>query len=132
MAAPARAGVFIYAKDPDRLAAFYQAVLGMVAAHRTDEMIVLRSPDLQLLVHAMPPHVAAQVVITSPPRLRDSAAIKFFVTVASLAAAHDSAHALGGEVFTEQWRGAGFVVRNASDPEGNIFQLRETSTESGD
>lgn len=131
MPAPARAGIFIYAKDPDRLAAFYETVLGMTAAHRTDEMSVLRSPDLQLIVHAMPPHVAAQVVITTPPQLRDSAAIKFFATVESLAAAQDRAHALGGQVFTEQWRGPGFVVRNASDPEGNIFQLREASRESG-
>ncbi len=127
MAAPARAGVFIYAKHPDRLAAFYEAVLGMIATHRTDEMIVLRSPDLQLIVHAMPPHVAEQVAISSPPQLRDSAAIKFFVTVHSLAAAEDRAHALGGQLFAEQWRGPGFVVRNASDSEGNIFQLRETS-----
>lgn len=74
MSAPTRAGIFIYAKEPDRLSGFYQTVLGMTAAHRTDQMIVLRSPDLQLIVHAMPPQVASQVAITTPPQLRDSAA----------------------------------------------------------
>ena len=127
VSAPARAGVFIYAKDPDRLSSFYQSVLGMAAAHRTDQMVVLRSPDLQLIVHAMPPQVASQVAITSPPQLRDSAAIKFFHTVPSLSGAQESAHALGGQVLPEQWKGPGFVVRNACDPEGNIFQVRESA-----
>ncbi|MGD9583158.1 MAG: VOC family protein [Lysobacterales bacterium] len=127
MSAPARAGVFIYAKDPDRLSSFYQSVLGMAAAHRTDQMIILQSPDLQLIIHTMPPQVAANVSISTPPQLRDTAAIKFFSTIESFASAQDSAHDLGGQVFPQQWRGPGFVVRNASDPEGNIFQLRQSA-----
>lgn len=129
MSAPARAGVFIYAKDPDRLSAFYRAVLGLAVAHRTGEMAVLRSPDLELVVHAMPPQLAERISITSPPQLRDTAAIKFFATVESLAAAQASAGELGGRVFQEQWRGPGFVVCNASDPEGNIFQLRQSTAD---
>ena len=127
MSAPARAGIFIYAKDPDRLSAFYQSVLDMSPAHRTDQMVVLRSPDFGLIVQAMPPQVASQVVIASPPQLRDSAAIKFFCTVPSLSAAQASAQSLGGQILPEQWRGPGFVVRNACDPEGNIFQVREST-----
>ena len=127
MSAPARAGIFIYAKDPDRLSGFYQSVLGMTTAHRTDQMVVLRSPDLQLIVHAMPPQVASQVVITSPPQLRDSAAVKFFCTVPSLSTAQESAQSLGGQILPEQWQGPGFVVRNACDPEGNIFQVRQSA-----
>ena len=125
MTSPARAGIFIYAANHDRLSGFYQAVLGMTEAHRTDQMIVLRSPDMQLIVQAMPSQVASQLDITEPPQVRDSAAIKFFCTVPALATAQESAQALGGQVFPEQWRGPGFVVRNASDPEGNIFQVRE-------
>ena len=125
--APARAGIFIYAKDPDRLSGFYQSVLGMTAAHRTDQMVVLRSPDLQLIVHAMPSQVASQVVITSPPQLRDSAAIKFFCTVPCLSSARESAQSFGGQVLAEQWQGPGFVVRNACDPEGNIFHVRQSA-----
>jgi predicted enzyme related to lactoylglutathione lyase len=45
--------------------------------------------------------------------------------VPSISAAQEAAHALGGEVLPEQWQGPGFVVRNALDPEGNIFQVRE-------
>lgn len=127
MSAPARAGIFLYAKDMGRLAGFYQSVLGLAAAHRTEQMIVLRSPDLQLIVHAMPPQAAAQAVITDPPQLRDRAAIKFFCTVPSLAIAQASARAMGGDVLAEQWHGPGFVVRNAWDPEGNLFQIRQSA-----
>ena len=127
MSVPARAGIFIYAKDPDRLSGFYQSVLGMTIAHRTDQMVVLRSPDLQLIVQAMPAQVASQVTITSPPQLRDSAAIKFFCTLPSLSAAQESARSLGGQILPEQWKGPGFVVRNACDPEGHIFQVRQSA-----
>ena len=52
---------------------------------------------------------------------------RLFFTVPSIAAARSVAAALGGEVFTEQWKGPGFTVCNAMDPEGNIFQVREAA-----
>ncbi len=127
MSAPARAGIFIYAKDPDRVSSFYQGVLGLTPVHRTDQMAVLSSSDLQLIVHALPPAVASLVTISSPPQLRDTAAVKFFCTVKSIPAAEALAIQLEGKVFPEQWSGPGFVVRNASDPEGNIFQIRQST-----
>ena len=36
-----------------------------------------------------------------------------------------TARGLGGDVHARQWRGPGFLVCNANDPEGNIFQIRE-------
>ena len=127
MSGPARAGLFIYAKDLARLAQFYQSLLGMTRAHETPDLVVLRSPELQITVNAMPAHVAAQVDISSPPEKRDNVAYKFFFTVPSLAAASQAASSLGGEVLPEQWRGPGFIVSNAVDPEGNIFQVRESA-----
>jgi len=57
--------------------------------------------------------------------LRESSAIKFFFTVASIEAAQAAARQHGGDILSEQWVGPGFVVRNAHDPEGNIFQVRQ-------
>lgn len=125
MAGPARAGLFIYAVDAPRVAAFYAAVAGMQQLHARDELIVLESPDIQLLIHAIPPHIAAGIEISSPPRKREDTALKFFFTVPSLAEARAQAARLGGEVFDENWQGPGFVICNAMDPEGNVFQLRE-------
>ncbi len=127
MSGPARAGIFIYAKNVDRLAHFYQMLLGMSQAHAAPELVVLRSPDMQITVNAMPANIAAQVDISIPPAKRDNAAYKFFFTVPSIQQAMQAAPALGGEVLPEQWRGPGFVVCNAVDPEGNIFQVRESA-----
>ncbi len=127
MSGPARAGLFIYAKDLSRLAKFYESFLGMTRAHATPDLVVLRSPDIQLTLHAIPPTIAASVTISDPPAKRDNTALKFFFTVPSLAQAQDLAPSLGGEVLQEQWRGPGFTVCNAVDPEGNIFQVRESA-----
>ena len=128
MPAPARAGVFIYAKDLPRLTAFYVAVLGMRQVHADDDIAVLASPDLQLLAHRIPAHIAADIHIESPPVRREGCAIKFFATVQSLADAGTIAASHGGQVFDERWQGPGFVVCNAMDPEGNVFQMREPAT----
>ncbi len=125
MSGTAGAGLFIYAKELERLAHFYQSLLGMSRAHATHEIVVLRSEDLQIIVHAIPIHIAAQIEISSPPARREDAAYKFFFTVASLDDAATAATSLGGEVLAERWHGPGFIVGNAVDPEGNIFQVRE-------
>lgn len=127
MSGPARAGLFVYAKDLERLSKFYESLLGMQRRHSSEELVVLHSPDIQLTIHRIPDAIASSVVISNPPVKRDGAAYKFFFTVPSLEAAAGTAGALGGEVLPEEWMGPGFRVRNAVDPEGNIFQLRESS-----
>lgn len=125
MPGPARAGLFVHALDAERVAGFYAALGGMVRLHESPELIVLESPDIQLLVHRIPPAWAAGITITTPPRRREDAALKFFFTVPSLAAAGAQAEALGGRLFDARWPGPGFTACNAMDPEGNVFQLRE-------
>jgi predicted enzyme related to lactoylglutathione lyase len=125
MSGPARAGLFVYAKDLSRLAEFYESLLGMTRRHSSAEIVVLHSPDIQIVVHAIPGSIAESIVIGEPPARREGSAYKFFFTVPSLAAAAATAASLGGEVLPEEWQGPGFRVRNAVDPEGNVFQLRE-------
>lgn len=125
MSGPARAGLFVYAKDSEGIATFYESVAGMTRLHMSDELIVLQSPDIQLLVHKIPETMAKDIVISSPPEKREKTALKFFFTVPSLAKARTIASRLGGDVFNENWCGPGFVVCNAIDPEGNVFQVRE-------
>jgi predicted enzyme related to lactoylglutathione lyase len=125
MSGPARAGLFVYAKDLERLAKFYETIASMARLHSTADLIVLESPDFQLLVHRIPTHIAEGIVITSPPQRRENSALKFFFSVKSIAATSTAAAELGGVVFPEEWAGPGFLVRNACDPEGNVFQIRE-------
>lgn len=125
MPGPARAGLFVFAKDSERIAKFYESVAGMARLHQGDDMLVLASPDIQLLIHTIPDHIARDIAITSPPQKREDTALKFFFTVPSLDQARSTAQRLGGDVFHENWRGPGFIVCNAMDPEGNVFQVRE-------
>lgn len=126
MPAAANSGVFIYAKDRHRLARFYASVLGLAPIHESEDLTVLQAGSLQLIVHAIPQQIAATIDITSPPQPRDDAALKFFFTVPSIADCRSNAFALGGEVFAEEWKSSNFIVCNALDSEGNIFQLRQT------
>lgn len=125
MPGPAQAGLFIYAKDLDRLADFYCRVLSMHVIAKSSDLRVLDSPDMQLVLHEIPRFIANQIEITVPPLKREDTALKFFFTVPSLAAAQSAMRATGGDLFGETFDGPGFRARNAYDPEGNIFQLRE-------
>jgi predicted enzyme related to lactoylglutathione lyase len=125
MAGPAAAGLFIYAKDLERLSAFYQALLGLSEIHVRDDVAVLDVPGLQLVIHAIPKHIADTFEISTPPERREEAALKFFFTVSALDAAAVLAAAHGGAVLDDHWEGRGFRACNAVDPEGNVFQLRE-------
>lgn len=126
MSGPARAGLFLYAKDSERISKFYESIAGMSTIHKTEDLTVLESPDIQLLVHKIPSQISRDIDITSPPQKRENTALKFFFTVPSLDSARTNARDLGGDVFNENWSGPGFVVCNAMDPEGNVFQVRES------
>jgi predicted enzyme related to lactoylglutathione lyase len=127
MPGPAKAGVLVYAKNLGTLAQFYEELLGLRVLASDSEHVVAENNDIQLVLHAMPAHLAAEVTIASPPRPREEQAIKPFFTVASLAVAEQQARQLGGFVFGPAWAGPGFTVRNACDPEGNIIQLRQSA-----
>ncbi len=124
---PASAGLFLYAKDLEAVARFYETLLDMRRLHATSEIVVLHADGMQLVVHAIPAPIAATIHIQSPPEKRTETALKFFFTVPKLATASALATALGGEVMAERWVGPGFIAANANDPEGNIFQIREKS-----
>jgi predicted enzyme related to lactoylglutathione lyase len=127
MPGPARAGALIYAKDLAQMSSFYQQLMQMSQLYRDAEHHVLESPDIQLIIHAIPPQIAATFTITSPPELREATAIKLFFTVPSLTLAAATARDLGGQLFEQEWTGPGFRASNGFDPEGNIFQVREST-----
>ena len=125
MSGRAKSGAFIYAKNLQALADFYVQFLGLEIQHTHHELIILRADGLQLVIHQMPTEIAEETILTSPPEERDSAILLFF-TIDDLEQAPVRAQALGGVVFPEIWQGPGFQVCNACDPEGNVFQIRQS------
>ena len=125
MSGSARTGVLIYALQLDIVSSFYELVLGANVLQADCEHRVLQSPDVQLIIHAIPPQFAEQITIAVPPVPREEQAIKPFFTVESLATAERIAEECGGKVWGPLWPGPGLRVRNVCDPEGNIVHLRE-------
>lgn len=125
MTGPARAGLFIYAKELERVAGFYESLLGMSRLHSSADLVVLQSQDVQLVIHQAPAPIAAAIRIESPPLQRGDCALKFFFSVPSIGAARQAAADLGGQMLDTLYPGRGFIACNGIDPEGNIFHLRE-------
>lgn len=130
MAAPAKAGAILYAKNLQRLSDFYQDLLDAQLLYIDAIHAVLQAIDVQLVIHAIPEAIAASIELQQPAVARTETAIKLFVSVPSLQQAAELAHRHQARLQTERWQGPGFVAANLIDPEGNVLQLRQFDAQS--
>jgi predicted enzyme related to lactoylglutathione lyase len=124
MPGPRAAGALLYAKDMHRLSVFYRELLDMTLLVADDDHHVIENVDCQLIIHAIPPHIAATFTISTPPAPREEAAIKLFFTVPQMSDAAATVMRLGGAMIGDMYEIDGMVIRNGFDVEGNIFHLR--------
>ncbi|HEY7673048.1 MAG TPA: VOC family protein [Gammaproteobacteria bacterium] len=117
----------IYAKDLERLVAFYAALGLRVDETKRGDFAVLLGPDLELSIIQIPKQVASQIEISTPPQARTRTPIKLAFFVPSIDQALEATRALGGRVKDDakRWEFRGHALQDAIDPEGNVFQLRE-------
>jgi len=122
-----KSGAVLFAKDPQRVARFYESLADMKVTHFGKDIIVLESARYQLLVHPIPPKIARTIEITAPPKRRTNAAVKLVFAVKSIAEARANARALGGQLNPAEtmFEARGFRACDGHDPEGNIIQFRE-------
>ena len=117
----------IYAKNKKRVSAFYQAVAGFAVVESATGYDLLSGPCGELVVHAIPKAIAADITITRPPALREDGAIKPVLPVADLDAARLAARKAGGGIrgaeATWAWRGS--LQVSGWDPEGNVVQFTQ-------
>jgi len=120
-------GVVIFAKDKNKMSAFYRASLDLVAFEAASSHDVLRGHGIEVVVHAIPRKVAAEIEITQPPKLRADIAIKPTFVVASLDAVRVAALATGGflKPIEAAWHFRGATVLDGHDPEGNVLQFKQ-------
>jgi predicted enzyme related to lactoylglutathione lyase len=116
----------LFAKDMDRVAAFYAAVLGFKITGRDAKHVRLESDAFQLVVHALPDDIAVSITIATPPVPREDAAIKLVFFVLSIAEVRRLVAANGGVMddADQEWSLDGWKVCDGVDPEGNVIQLR--------
>lgn len=118
----------IYAKDLNRLADFYAALLDLTVIDREPgEFACLAPADavFELNVVAVPAAIAAQIVISDPPERREATPIKLSFVVSDLAATRKRARDLGGilDDAPTEWTWRGTSRCNGVDPEGNVFEV---------
>jgi predicted enzyme related to lactoylglutathione lyase len=120
-------GAVVFAKDIQRLAAFYEGLCGLAVVHAEGDHIVLESGAVQIVVHAIPQRIARAITLTQPPVVREETPIKLFFAVPDLAQARLRAVALGGRIApaAREWQARGCRACDGHDPEGNVIQLRQ-------
>jgi len=123
----AQQGLVVFAKEKDRVSAFYQRTLGLVARESQTSHDLLRGHGYEVVVHAIPLRFAEGIEIAEPPEPREDTPFKPTFVVASLAEVRRAAEATGGRLKPESkaWRFRGHVVLDGWDPEGNIVQFKE-------
>lgn len=124
---PVHQGVVIFAKNKKKLSAFYRRTLDLVAFEEASSHDVLRGHGLEVVVHAIPRKIAAEIQIAKPPVVRDETPIKPTFVVASLEAVRAAAQATGGFLKPVEgaWHFRGATVLDGHDPEGNVVQFKQ-------
>lgn len=118
------AHVMIFAKHLEPMAAFYQRAFDMTREPSSDPgFMIMRTPSgAGIALHALPPRIADEIELTSPPRWRDDTAYKVCFEVADLDAQRKRITDHGGQV-KEPWTWEGTRFCECADPEGNALQI---------
>ncbi|GAB2190108.1 VOC family protein [Sessilibacter sp. MAH2] len=124
MSGPARAGLIIYALNRKLLVDFYCTVFTMHVLHQSDDLHVLSSNDIQIIIHDVPEYLQPndKVNLSVEPKV---STLKFFLSTNNMIEAEQKIIEMGGGVLSETWQTPLFTVKNAFDSEGNVFHLRE-------
>lgn len=124
---PIHQGVVIFAKSKAKVSAFYRRVLDLAVCEEAPTHDVLRGHGLEVVIHAIPSKIAADIQITQPPVVRENTAIKPTFVVASLDAVRAAAQDTGGYLkqLEGAWHFRGATVVDGHDPEGNVVQFKQ-------
>ncbi len=110
-------GAILFVKDLERMTAFYADTLGIkiLPETRTNSWVAF---ETGFGLHAIPPHIAEDITITTPPQVREETPIKLIFDVTELPQEVTRLQAAGVSVTLKPWGAADGI-----DPEGNVFQL---------
>jgi predicted enzyme related to lactoylglutathione lyase len=121
-------GAVLYAKDLDRPVEFYSSVAGIEVQSMEKGFAILGSRPSQFVIVRIPKRISDTIDIATPPEPREDTPLKLVFGVADIADARDLAAKLGGAMNAaeREWEFEGAKVCDGYDPEGNVFQLRQT------
>jgi predicted enzyme related to lactoylglutathione lyase len=121
-------GAVLYAKNLDRVVEFYSSVAGIEPQSIEKGFAILGAGPSQFIIVRVPKRIADTIDIATPPEPREGTPLKLVFGVEDIAHARDRAAELGGAINAAQreWEFEGAKVCDGYDPEGNVFQLRQT------
>jgi predicted enzyme related to lactoylglutathione lyase len=121
-------GAVLYAKDFARLVDFYSSIAGIEPQTIEKGYAILGSGSSQFVIVRIPKRIADAIDIAMPPEPREDTPLKLVFAVEDIARARERAAQLGGAVnpAEREWEFQGAKVCDGHDPEGNVFQLRQT------
>ncbi len=121
-------GAVLYAKNLDGLVEFYSSVTGIEPRSVEKGFAILGSGPSQFVIVRIPKRIADTIDIATPPEPREDTPTKLVFGVNSIAHARDLAAELGGAINSaeREWEFESAKVCDGYDPEGNVFQLRQT------
>lgn len=117
----------LYAQSIARLAPFYEAVLAMHCELSEPDVCLLTTESLELTIVQAPPHIADAIHIGNPPAVRDDTPIKLSFLVPGIEDLRSTVQQHGGLLKSAEqaWSWRGYRHLDGTDPEGNVFQLRQ-------
>ena len=108
-------------KDLRRMRAWICEMLGVKPSNDTwtDSWTEFDAGGVQFALHAIPPEIASQIEITSPPRPRGQNPVKLIFEVEDVDSERARLESLGITMVQRPWG-----AWDGIDPEGNVFGIR--------
>ena len=116
----------LFASNLEKVAKFYVHALEMPCKTFDEDHWLLNGHDFDLVIHQIPKqYLCEDTENQSPPKRRESAAIRLNFPIKNIEEARKSAKALGGQIDEPQ---SGAKHRNPTfflgyDPEGNVIGI---------
>jgi predicted enzyme related to lactoylglutathione lyase len=119
----------LFAKHLTAVATFYQEVFKVRASQSSATHVVLNFGGFELMVQQIPPHLASDGTLDSPPQRRKRAAIRLNFPLDDIVRARREAARLGGLIDDEPppWASAEKLFYLGYDSEGNVFGVSPAS-----
>jgi predicted enzyme related to lactoylglutathione lyase len=121
--------VVLFVGNVDRVTSFYREVAAMRYVSGDGEHSVLEVDGFQLVVHLLKGEPEPVVESGGKVRVREDSYWKMCLPVHSIGTARVDASRLGGLIkpTSHEWSARGFRACDGNDPEGNVFQVRESA-----
>jgi len=118
-------GAVLYAKNLERLKAFYLAIGGKLTDGAEGEFATISNDVTELIILQAPQNIASQIEIEDPPVVRMVTPLKPILSTSSIGNVLEKLQEIGGRPVpgSKQWKFRQYLVQDIVDAEGNVVQL---------